>query len=106
MFGSCILGFCADTTGATSDIIKLGQWQGCSIFNFFHSMYYGKKAEKNPWNSNTLEWTAPVEHIHGNWPGKIPEVFRWAYDYSKPGKNKDFVPQSTPIAKGEKITEH
>ena len=76
------------------------------LFNFFHSMYYGKKAEKNPWNSNTLEWTAPVEHIHGNWPGKIPEVFRWAYDYSKPGKNQDFVPQSTPIAKGEKITEH
>ena len=76
------------------------------LFNFFHSMYYGKKAEKNPWNSNTLEWTAPVEHIHGNWPGKIPEVFRWAYDYSKPGKNQDFVPQSTPISKGEKITEH
>ena len=46
------------------------------------------------------------DSIHGNWPGKIPEVFRWAYDYSKPGKNKDFVPQSTPIAKGEKITEH
>ena len=83
-----------------------GMAQLIFLFNFFHSMYYGKKAEKNPWNSNTLEWTAPVEHIHGNWPGKIPEVFRWAYDYSKPGKNKDFVPQSTPIAKGEKITEH
>ena len=70
------------------------------------SMYFGKKAEKNPWKSNTMEWTAPVEHIHGNWPGKIPEVYRWAYDYSKPGKKEDFVPQTTPIAKGEKITEH
>ena len=69
-------------------------------------MYFGKKSEKNPWKSNTLEWTAPVEHIHGNWPGKIPEVHRWAYDYSKPGKKEDFVPQSTPIAKGEKISEH
>ena len=76
------------------------------LFNFFHSMYYGKKSEKNPWKSNTLEWTAPVEHMHGNWPGKIPHVFRWAYDYSKPGKKEDFVPQSVPIAKGEKITEH
>ena len=76
------------------------------LYNFIHSMYFGKKAEKNPWKSNTLEWTAPVEHIHGNWPGKIPEVHRWAYDYSKPGKKEDFVPQSTPIAKGEKITEH
>ena len=76
------------------------------LFNFFYSMYYGKKAEQNPWKSNTLEWTAPVEHMHGNWPGKIPQVFRWAYDYSKPGKEEDFVPQSVPIAKGEKITEH
>ena len=76
------------------------------LYNFIHSMYFGKKAEKNPWKSNTLEWTAPVEHIHGNWPGKIPEVHRWAYDYSKPGKKEDYVPQSTPIAKGEKITEH
>jgi hypothetical protein len=32
--------------------------------------------------SNTLEWTAPMEHIHGNWPGEIPEVHRWPYDYS------------------------
>ena len=37
-----------------------GMAQLIFLFNFFHSMYYGKKAEKNPWNSNTLEWTAPV----------------------------------------------
>ena len=55
------------------------------IFNFFYSMWRGPKAPQNPWNSNTLEWTTPVEHIHGNWPGAIPEVHRWAYDYSKPG---------------------
>ena len=44
------------------------------IANFFISMYRGPKATQNPWKSNTLEWTTPVEHIHGNWPGKIPEV--------------------------------
>ena len=83
---------------------------GLAVFliNLAYAFMKKKAAAQNPWGegATTLEWTAPVEHIHGNWPGKIPEVFRWAYDYSKPGKNKDFVPQSTPIAKGEKITEH
>jgi len=47
------------------------------LYNFIHSIFYGKKAEQNPWKSNTLEWTAPVKHIHGNWEGKIPNVERW-----------------------------
>src|SRR5688572_6744023 len=64
--------------------------------NFFYSIFKGKKAPKNPWNSNTLEWTAPVEHLHGNWPGAIPEVHRWPYDYSKPGAKEDFIPQTVP----------
>ena len=72
------------------------------FFNFFYSMYRGTKSPQNPWRSNTLEWTAPVEHIHGNWPGEIPTVHRWAYDYSKPGKKEDFVPQDVPLSKGEK----
>ena len=72
------------------------------FFNFFYSMYRGAKSPKNPWRSNTLEWTAPVEHMHGNWPGEIPTVHRWAYDYSKPGKKEDFVPQNVPLSKGEK----
>lgn len=76
------------------------------IFNFFYSALRGKKAEQNPWGSNTLEWTTPVEHIHGNWPGDIPEVHRWAYDYSKPGMEEDFVPQTVPIGKDEMETGH
>jgi cytochrome c oxidase subunit 1 len=76
------------------------------LYNFIHSMFFGKKAEQNPWRSNTMEWTAPVEHIHGNWPGEIPHVHRWAYDYSKPGQDEDFVLQTTPIQKGEIETEH
>jgi cytochrome c oxidase subunit 1 len=71
------------------------------IFNFFYSMWRGPKAPQNPWKSNTLEWTTPVEHIHGNWPGALPEVHRWAYDYSKPGHDEDFVPQTTPLKDGE-----
>tara|TARA_B110000240_G_scaffold195808_1_gene246267 strand:- start:72 stop:1763 length:1692 start_codon:yes stop_codon:yes gene_type:complete len=71
------------------------------LYNFIYSMFYGKKSPQNPWKSNTLEWTASMKHIHGNWQGKIPEVFRWPYDYSKPGYDEDFVPQHKPMKKGE-----
>lgn len=71
------------------------------LFNFFYSIFRGEKASQNPWKSNTLEWTTPVERIHGNWPGEIPAVHRWPYDYSKPGYKEDFVPQTTPLKDGE-----
>jgi cytochrome c oxidase subunit 1 len=71
------------------------------LFNFFHSIWFGQKAVQNPWGSNTLEWTAPVEHMHGNWPGALPEVHRWAYDYSNPEHEEDFVPQTVPLKPGE-----
>ena len=71
------------------------------LFNFFYSIYRGPVAPQNPWNSNTLEWTTPVEHVHGNWPGELPTVHRWPYDYSKPGSDVDFIPQTVPLAEGE-----
>ena len=83
-----------------------GVFQLVFLWNFFHSMFFGKKAEQNPWRSNTLEWTAPVEHMHGNWPGEIPEVHRWPYDYSKPGHDEDFVPQNVPMKPGEEVLHH
>lgn len=72
------------------------------IFNFFYSIFRGQRSVQNPWKSNTLEWTAPVEHVHGNWPGALPEVHRWPYDYSKPGAAQDFIPQTVPLGPGEK----
>lgn len=74
--------------------------------NFIYGALRGPKAPQNPWRSNTLEWTTPVEHIHGNWPGEIPEVYRWAYDYSKPGAEEDFVPQTVPMSDKEKEESH
>ncbi|MBT3417285.1 MAG: cytochrome c oxidase subunit I [Flavobacteriales bacterium] len=71
------------------------------VFNFFYSIFKGSKSVQNPWKSNTLEWTAPIERIHGNWPGDIPEVHRWPYDYSKPGADEDFIPQTEPLKEGE-----
>jgi len=68
------------------------------LFNFFYSMFRGKKAPANPWKSNTLEWTTPRVLGHGNWPGEIPTVFRWPYDYSKPGAKEDFIMQNVPFS--------
>ncbi len=76
------------------------------FWNFFYSIFKGKKAPMNPWRSNTLEWTAPLEHMHGNWPGEIPAVYRWPYDYSKPGHDEDFVPQNIPMKDGEVELHH
>jgi len=76
------------------------------FWNFFYSIFKGKKAPMNPWRSTTLERTAPVEHMHGNSPGEIPAVHRWPYDYSKPGHDEDFVPQTTPMKEGEVELHH
>ncbi|MGO2358419.1 MAG: cytochrome c oxidase subunit I [Mesonia sp.] len=84
------------------------------VYNFIHSMFYGKKATQNPWNSNTLEWTTPVEPVHGNWPGEIPSVYRWSYDYSKMNEDgtdyvipgQDFIPQNVPLQKNEEELNH
>jgi len=73
------------------------------VFNFFYSIWRGKKVtEKNPYGANTLEWTTDIEPVHGNWHGKLPTVERWAYDYGKDGK--EFITQITPYAEGEEVT--
>jgi cytochrome c oxidase subunit 1 len=74
-----------------------GVFQLFFLWNFFTSIFYGKKATQNPWKANGLEWTTPVEHIHGNWPGELPVVYRWPYDYSKPGLPEDYAPQNMPF---------
>ncbi len=75
------------------------------LFNFFYSMYKGRKVtSQNPWNATTLEWTTPIHPGHGNWVGEIPEVHRWAYDYGKDGH--DFVPQTQPVSANESDHAH
>lgn len=69
------------------------------LFNFVYSIFKGKKAPQNPWHSNTLEWTSPAgTGIHGNWSGPVPTVYRWPYDYSKPGADDDYIPQTIPFS--------
>src|ERR1700754_4882575 len=70
------------------------------IFNFFYSIFKGRRVmTRNPWQANTLEWTTPIRPGHGNWPGEIPEVHRWPYDYAKDGR--DFIPQTEPLGSNE-----
>jgi cytochrome c oxidase subunit 1 len=70
------------------------------VFNFFYSIFKGRRVlTRNPWGSTTLEWTAPIRPGHGNWPGDIPEVHRWPYDYAKDGR--DFIPQTEPLGANE-----
>lgn len=94
--------------------LMTGAAQLIFLYNFFHSMYYGKVTPKNPWSSNTLEWTTELKHIHGNWDGPIPTVYRWPYDYSKTNESgdeyvipgQDFVPQHIPLQPNEEEMHH
>ncbi|MXX85095.1 MAG: cytochrome c oxidase subunit I [Acidobacteria bacterium] len=63
------------------------------IYNYFASMRRGAPATANPWNAAGLEWSTPAYPGHGNWEGEIPPAHRWPYDYSEPGKKRDFTPQ-------------
>ena len=76
----------------------LGLVQLVFVFNFFWSMIRGKKVTNdNPWGATTLEWDTPTPPPHGNFIKPIT-VYRPAYEYSVPGADKDFTPQSEPPA--------
>jgi cytochrome c oxidase subunit 1 len=64
--------------------------------NFFWSLFRGKRATANPWNANSLEWSAPSPPPHGNWGGVTPEVYRGPYEYSSPETDEDYYMQAQP----------
>src|SRR5207302_218868 len=74
----------------------LGLGQIPFVVNFFWSLFAGKKAPLNPWNSNTLEWTAPSPPPHLNWGPTLPTVYRGPYEYSSPESRDDWLPQTAP----------
>jgi cytochrome c oxidase subunit 1 len=77
----------------------VGAAQMAFLFNLIHSLFRGREAGANPWNATTLEWQTPqTPPAHGNWGRELPVVYRWAYDYSVPGAERDFVPQNQPSA--------
>lgn len=78
---------------ATSSLVAMLLFQIPFIYNFITSAFIGKKAPKNAWQANTLEWAAESPPPHGNFGGKFPEVYRGPYEYSVPGRNTDYWPQ-------------
>jgi cytochrome c oxidase subunit 1 len=66
------------------------------LFNLFCSMKKGKKAEQNPWEATTLEWTTATPPPHDNFGGVTPVVYHGAYEYSVPGAAKDYIMQTDP----------
>jgi len=65
------------------------------LFNLYWSRRSGVVSERNPWKATTLEWqTEHMPPTHGNFGKELPVVYRWAYDYSVPGAESDFVPQN------------
>jgi cytochrome c oxidase subunit 1 len=76
----------------TVSAILLGLAQLIFLANFFFSLFFGKKASANPWDSNTLEWQAPSPPPHGNF-GTTPVVVRGPYEYGGEGAT-DHLPQT------------
>ena len=82
----------------TVSALLLGLSQLPFLINFFWSLFAGKRAERNPWQANTLEWTAPTPPPHGNFEVQ-PTVYRGPYEYSSPEVKEDWLPQDKPLAK-------
>ena len=75
----------------------VGAFQFIFMFNVVWSLIRGEKADPNPWGAATLEWQTPDNPpAHGNWGPELPKVYRWAYDYSVPGAEEDFIAQNVP----------
>ena len=64
------------------------------LTNWVWSLFKGKKAEENPWESTTLEWGIPSPPPHNNFPNGYPVVHRGPYEYSVPGESKDYMMQT------------
>ena len=63
-------------------------------FNFFWSLWKGRKAEANPWSATTLEWQTPSPPKHGNWK-EIPVVYHGPHEFSHPDvTDKDWLAQN------------
>ena len=66
------------------------------LFNFFWSMRNGRRAETNPWEATSLEWTIPSPPPHDNFGSTEPVVHHGPYEYSVPGAPKDHILQTEP----------
>jgi cytochrome c oxidase subunit I len=89
----------------TVSALILGASQIFFLVNFFWSLFAGKKAERNPWQSNTLEWSAATPPPHGNFEVQ-PVVYRGPYEYSSPEVKEDWLPQDKNLGVGAAARAH
>src|SRR6266487_1211174 len=85
----------------TVSALILGASQIFFLYNFVWSLFAGKKAERNPWQANTLEWVAASPPPHGNFEVQ-PVVYRGPYEYSSPEVKEDWLPQDRRL--GTEVT--
>ena len=86
----------------TISAFVLGLAQIPFVFNFIWSIFCGSKADRNPWQANTLEWSAPSPPPHGNFEA-VPRVYRGPYEYSSPESEQDWLPQDKNTEKKESV---
>ncbi|GJD53725.1 Alternative cytochrome c oxidase subunit 1 [Methylobacterium crusticola] len=96
------LGFVPPSVASLNAFVSIvafivGAAQLVFLANLARSLTHGAPAGGNPWRATTLEWQTPrTPPAHGNWGDALPVVYRWPYDYSVPGADRDFVPQNQP----------
>jgi cytochrome c oxidase subunit 1 len=90
----------------TVSALLLGAVQVVFVLNLILSFFKGKKAPRNPWNACSLEWAREYPLPHGNWGPEVPNVYRWPYEFSPPGREEDFREQIDPPEEGEEPTAH
>jgi cytochrome c oxidase subunit 1 len=82
---------------ATTALLVMLSFQVVFFVNWFWSWKKGEKAGPNPWKANTLEWQCPSPPGHGNFdPNNMPNCYRGPYEFSVPGREKDYWPQNEP----------
>jgi cytochrome c oxidase subunit 1 len=74
----------------------LGAAQLIFLCNFLYSLFRGRVVDRNPWHSNTLEWTAPSPPPHGNFE-TVPVVYRGPYEYGALDVQEDYLPQTHKV---------
>ena len=80
----------------TVSALLLGAAQLILVMNVLGSLVAGRRAPANPWRANTLEWATDSPPPHYNFQA-IPTVYHSAYEYSVPGREEDFLPQTEPV---------
>jgi cytochrome c oxidase subunit 1 len=63
------------------------------LFNLAWSLIRGRRAEANPWEGASLEWTTPSPAPFHNW-AELPVVYRGPYEYRTNGAAEPYLPQT------------